>query len=194
MLSFDAAGKADGGIMRLGKALIGNSAQKVIDGFFEAIGEPWATGVTRGARWRSELAAARILTKRSKSAVFPLAGAGKCTIVSVAQRARSVTRQPPLPRANRETIHDQFQTAPCRSGRWRCRDVALLAGAAFADPAVIYDLRRQVRQILQRSRLQRRRAVEEGNRRHLPRSRDPGRSPARAGGAQVRLRPATRRS
>jgi len=39
ILSFDAAGKADGGIMRLGRALIGNSAQRVIDGFFEAIGQ-----------------------------------------------------------------------------------------------------------------------------------------------------------
>lgn len=38
MLTFTAAGKADGGIMRLGRQLIGNSAQKVIDGFFEAIG------------------------------------------------------------------------------------------------------------------------------------------------------------
>lgn len=39
ILSFEAKGKADGGIMRLGKALIGNSAQKVIDGFFVRIGE-----------------------------------------------------------------------------------------------------------------------------------------------------------
>jgi carbon monoxide dehydrogenase subunit G len=38
MLTFAAAGQADGGIMRLGRQLIGNSAQKVIDGFFEAIG------------------------------------------------------------------------------------------------------------------------------------------------------------
>lgn len=38
LLSFDAAGHADGGIMRLGKTLIGSSAQKVIDGFFAAIG------------------------------------------------------------------------------------------------------------------------------------------------------------
>ena len=38
LLSFSAAGRADGGIMRLGKALIGRSAQKVIDGFFESIG------------------------------------------------------------------------------------------------------------------------------------------------------------
>jgi carbon monoxide dehydrogenase subunit G len=38
ILSFAAVGKADGGIMRLGKAIVGNSAQRVIDGFFEAIG------------------------------------------------------------------------------------------------------------------------------------------------------------
>jgi carbon monoxide dehydrogenase subunit G len=39
ILNFAAAGKADGGIMRLGRSLIGNSAQKLIDGFFEAIGD-----------------------------------------------------------------------------------------------------------------------------------------------------------
>jgi uncharacterized protein len=38
VLTFAAAGHADGGIMRLGKAIIGNSAQKVIDGFFASIG------------------------------------------------------------------------------------------------------------------------------------------------------------
>ncbi len=43
ILAFAAVGKADGGIMRLGKALIGNSAQKVIDGFFER---------DRARRWR----------------------------------------------------------------------------------------------------------------------------------------------
>ncbi len=37
-LRFTATGGADGGIMKLGKALIGNSAQKVIDGFFERFG------------------------------------------------------------------------------------------------------------------------------------------------------------
>ena len=37
-LQFTATGGADGGIMKLGKALIGNSAQKVIDGFFERFG------------------------------------------------------------------------------------------------------------------------------------------------------------
>ena len=46
ILSFDAAGKADGGIMRLGKTLIGNSAQKLIDGFFEAIGNEMGAIVT----------------------------------------------------------------------------------------------------------------------------------------------------
>ena len=46
ILSFDAAGKADGGIMRLGKALIGNSAQQVIDGFFAAIGREMGAIVT----------------------------------------------------------------------------------------------------------------------------------------------------
>ena len=43
-LRFIANGGADGGIMKLGKAVIGNSAQKIIDGFFERIGE--AMGVT----------------------------------------------------------------------------------------------------------------------------------------------------
>lgn len=38
-LSFAAGGSADGGIMKLGRALIGNSAQKVIDGFFERFAE-----------------------------------------------------------------------------------------------------------------------------------------------------------
>jgi uncharacterized protein len=46
ILSFKAAGKADGGIMRLGKTLIGNSAQKVIDGFFLEIGRQMGTSVT----------------------------------------------------------------------------------------------------------------------------------------------------
>lgn len=35
LLSFTAKGGASGQIMKLGKAVIGNSAQKVIDGFFE---------------------------------------------------------------------------------------------------------------------------------------------------------------
>ena len=46
ILSFEAVGKADGGIMRLGKAMIGNSAQKVIDGFFDAIGKQMPAAVT----------------------------------------------------------------------------------------------------------------------------------------------------
>jgi uncharacterized protein len=45
-LTFTAAGKADEGIMRLGKALIGHSAQKIIDGFFEAIGREMGVKVT----------------------------------------------------------------------------------------------------------------------------------------------------
>ncbi len=46
ILSFSAAGKADGGIMRLGRTLIGNSAQRLIDGFFERIGERMGASVT----------------------------------------------------------------------------------------------------------------------------------------------------
>lgn len=46
LLSFAADGKADGGIMRLGKALIGKSAQRVIDGFFESIGREMGAVVT----------------------------------------------------------------------------------------------------------------------------------------------------
>jgi carbon monoxide dehydrogenase subunit G len=45
-LTFTANGGADGGIMKLGKAVIGNSAQKIIDGFFERIGEAMSTEVT----------------------------------------------------------------------------------------------------------------------------------------------------
>jgi carbon monoxide dehydrogenase subunit G len=45
-LVFTANGGADGGIMKLGKAVIGNSAQKIIDGFFERIGEAMGTQVT----------------------------------------------------------------------------------------------------------------------------------------------------
>jgi carbon monoxide dehydrogenase subunit G len=45
-LTFVANGGADGGIMKLGKALIGNSAQKVIDGFFERFGAAMGTTVT----------------------------------------------------------------------------------------------------------------------------------------------------
>lgn len=46
ILSFTADGKADGGVMRLGRALIGKSAQRVIDGFFESIGREMGANVT----------------------------------------------------------------------------------------------------------------------------------------------------
>jgi carbon monoxide dehydrogenase subunit G len=45
LLVFTAKGGASGQIMRLGKAIIGNSAQKVIDGFFERFGEAMGAGV-----------------------------------------------------------------------------------------------------------------------------------------------------
>ncbi|WP_417310568.1 CoxG family protein [Devosia sp.] len=45
-LVFTAAGGADGGIMKLGKQLIGSSAQKVIDGFFERVGDAMGVEVT----------------------------------------------------------------------------------------------------------------------------------------------------
>ena len=45
-LLFVANGGADGGIMKFGKAVIGNSAQKIIDGFFERIGEAMSVTVT----------------------------------------------------------------------------------------------------------------------------------------------------
>ena len=45
-LTFTATGGADGRIMKLGKALIGNSAQKVIDGFFERFAAAMGTTVT----------------------------------------------------------------------------------------------------------------------------------------------------
>lgn len=45
VLTFAAAGHAEGGVMRLGRQLIGNSAQKLIDGFFEAIGNEMGVGV-----------------------------------------------------------------------------------------------------------------------------------------------------
>lgn len=50
LLAFDAVGKADGGIMKLGKTLIGNSAQRVIDGFFEAIGREMGASVVAKPR------------------------------------------------------------------------------------------------------------------------------------------------
>jgi carbon monoxide dehydrogenase subunit G len=46
LLVFAAKGGASGQIMRLGKAIIGNSAQKVIDGFFERFGEAMGAEVT----------------------------------------------------------------------------------------------------------------------------------------------------
>jgi carbon monoxide dehydrogenase subunit G len=46
LLLFSAKGGASGQIMRLGKAIIGNSAQKVIDSFFERFGEAMGAGVT----------------------------------------------------------------------------------------------------------------------------------------------------
>jgi hypothetical protein len=45
-LRFLAEGGASGQIMRLGKALIGNSAQHVIDGFFERLAAAMGTGIT----------------------------------------------------------------------------------------------------------------------------------------------------
>ncbi len=50
ILSFEAGGHADGGIMRLGRQVIGNSAQKIIDGFFEAIGREMGVSVAPLAR------------------------------------------------------------------------------------------------------------------------------------------------
>ncbi|MOA64014.1 hypothetical protein D3C78_1899330 [compost metagenome] len=46
ILSFGADGGASGQIMRLGKAIIGNSAQKIIDGFFLRFGEAMGAEVT----------------------------------------------------------------------------------------------------------------------------------------------------
>jgi carbon monoxide dehydrogenase subunit G len=46
LLVFAAQGGASGQIMKLGKAIIGNSAQKVIDSFFERFGEAMGAGVT----------------------------------------------------------------------------------------------------------------------------------------------------
>ena len=45
-LIFTAKGGASGQIMKLGKAIIGNSAQKVIDGFFERFGATMGAQVT----------------------------------------------------------------------------------------------------------------------------------------------------
>ncbi|MBS3849907.1 MULTISPECIES: SRPBCC domain-containing protein [Devosia] len=46
LLVFDAKGGASGQIMKLGKAIIGNSAQKIIDGFFERFGAAMGAEVT----------------------------------------------------------------------------------------------------------------------------------------------------
>ena len=46
LLVFAAEGGASGQIMRLGKAIIGNSAQKIIDGFFERFGDAMGAKVT----------------------------------------------------------------------------------------------------------------------------------------------------
>ncbi|HEV7290731.1 MAG TPA: carbon monoxide dehydrogenase subunit G [Devosia sp.] len=45
-LVFTAQGGASGQIMKLGKALIGNSAQRIIDGFFERFGAAMGAEVT----------------------------------------------------------------------------------------------------------------------------------------------------
>ena len=46
LLVFTAEGGASGQIMKLGKAMIGNSAQKIIDGFFERFGTAMGAQVT----------------------------------------------------------------------------------------------------------------------------------------------------
>ena len=45
-LRFVARGGASGQVMRLGRAIIGNSAQQVIDGFFERFAEAMGTEIT----------------------------------------------------------------------------------------------------------------------------------------------------
>jgi len=46
LLTFTANGGASGQIMKMGKALIGNSAQRIIDGFFERFGAAAGVEVT----------------------------------------------------------------------------------------------------------------------------------------------------
>lgn len=46
VLSFSATGGADNAIMKLGKALLGKSAQRVIDHFFERFGDTFGASVT----------------------------------------------------------------------------------------------------------------------------------------------------
>ena len=50
VLDFTAQGGADGGIMKFGKAVVGNSAQKIIDGFFTRFGTAMGATVTPLAR------------------------------------------------------------------------------------------------------------------------------------------------
>ena len=46
LLAFAARGGASGQIMNLGKAIVGNSAQRIIDGFFERFGTAMGASVT----------------------------------------------------------------------------------------------------------------------------------------------------
>jgi len=46
LLVFTARGGASGQIMKLGKAIVGNSAQRIIDGFFERFGAAMGANVT----------------------------------------------------------------------------------------------------------------------------------------------------
>ncbi|MHA6298684.1 CoxG family protein [Devosia sp. CAU 1758] len=45
LLAFSAEGGASGQIMKLGKAIVGNSAQKLIDGFFERFATAMGAGI-----------------------------------------------------------------------------------------------------------------------------------------------------
>lgn len=45
LLSFTANGGASGQLMKLGKAVIGNSAQRIIDGFFERFAQAMGVGI-----------------------------------------------------------------------------------------------------------------------------------------------------
>jgi carbon monoxide dehydrogenase subunit G len=46
LLAFTAHGGASGQLMRMGKAVIGNSAQRIIDGFFERFANAMGVGIT----------------------------------------------------------------------------------------------------------------------------------------------------
>lgn len=48
LLVFSATGGASGQIMKLGRSIIGNSAQRIIDGFFERFGAAMGADVTPG--------------------------------------------------------------------------------------------------------------------------------------------------